>query len=60
MTTDITYNQRLFPIGSLQLDQLQLPHDGDQEIYLVRQFHTTSKGFVNRGYRKKNTHCYFN
>jgi len=39
-----------FHIGSLPLDQLQLPQDGDEEIYLVRQFHTTSKGFVNRGY----------
>ncbi|CAF1451583.1 unnamed protein product [Adineta steineri] len=37
-------------VGSLPLDQLlQLPHDGDEEIYRVRQFHTTSKGFVNRG-----------
>ncbi|CAM4982271.1 unnamed protein product [Rotaria socialis] len=36
-------------IGSLPLDQLQIPHDGDEEIYLVRQFNTTSKGFVNRG-----------
>ncbi|CAF1540658.1 unnamed protein product, partial [Adineta ricciae] len=36
-------------VGSLPLDQLQLPLDGDEEIYRVRQFHTTSKGFVNRG-----------
>lgn len=36
-------------LGSLPLDQLQLPVDGDEEIYLVRQFNTTSKGFVNRG-----------
>ncbi|UJR09356.1 hypothetical protein I4U23_013600 [Adineta vaga] len=36
-------------VGSLPLDQLQLPQDGDEEIYRVRQFHTTSKGFVNRG-----------
>ena len=37
------------PAGSLPLDQLQIPHDGDEEVYLVRQFNTTSKGFVNRG-----------
>jgi hypothetical protein len=49
MTTNTKSNLRLFLIGSLPLDQLQLPPDGDQEIYLVRQFHTTSKGFVNRG-----------
>ena len=36
--------------GSLPLDQLQIPHDGDEEFYRVRQFNTTSKGFVNRGY----------
>lgn len=36
--------------GSLPLDQLQIPHDGDEEIYRLRQFNTTSKGFVNRGY----------
>ncbi|CAF1474579.1 unnamed protein product, partial [Didymodactylos carnosus] len=33
-------------VGSLPLDQLQLP---DEEIYRIRQFNTTSKGFVNRG-----------
>jgi hypothetical protein len=49
MTIDIKSNLKLFSTGSLPLDQLQLPADGDQEIYLVRQFHTTSKGFVNRG-----------
>jgi len=42
-------NLRLFSTGSLPLDQLQLPVDGDEEVYLVRQFNTTSKGFVNRG-----------
>jgi hypothetical protein len=36
--------------GSLPLDQLQIPHDGDEEFYRIRQFNTTSKGFVNRGY----------
>ncbi len=36
--------------GSLPLDQLQLPYDGDEEFYRIRQFNTTSKGFVNRGY----------
>ena len=40
---------RLNSLGSLPLDQLQLPGEGGEEIYLVRQFHTTSKGFVNRG-----------
>jgi hypothetical protein len=49
MTTDIKTNLKIFSTGSLPLDQLQLPPDGDKEIYLVRQFHTTSKGFVNRG-----------
>jgi hypothetical protein len=49
MTMDRESNLRLFSIGSLPLDQLQLPPDGDEEIYLVRQFNTTSKGFVNRG-----------
>ncbi len=49
MTTDIKSNLRLFLTASLPLDQLQLPTDVDEEIYLVRQFHTTSKGFVNRG-----------
>ena len=39
--------------GSLPLDQLQLPHDVDEEIYRVRQFNTTSKGFVNRGYERE-------
>ena len=38
--------------GSLPLDQLQIPHDTDEEIYRIRQFNTTSKGFVNRGYAK--------
>ncbi|CAF1525453.1 unnamed protein product, partial [Didymodactylos carnosus] len=33
-------------VGSLPLDHLQLP---DEEIYRIRQFNTTSKGFVNRG-----------
>ncbi|CAF2956650.1 unnamed protein product [Rotaria sp. Silwood2] len=42
-------SQRASRIGSLTLDQLKLPPDGDEEVYLVRQFHTTSKGFVNRG-----------
>ncbi|CAF0808778.1 unnamed protein product [Adineta ricciae] len=41
--------QRSERLGSLTVDQLQLPTDGDEQIYLVRQFHTTSKGFVNRG-----------
>ncbi|CAF3083537.1 unnamed protein product [Rotaria socialis] len=41
--------ERAARIGSLTLDQLKLPTDGGEEIYLVRQFHTTSKGFVNRG-----------
>ena len=50
MTTDGKTNRLLyFHTGSLPLDQLQLPLDGDEEIYRVRQFHTTSKGFVNRG-----------
>ncbi len=49
MTTDIKSNLKLFSTGSLPVDQLQLPSEGDQEIYLVRQFNTTSKGFVNRG-----------
>jgi hypothetical protein len=49
MTMDRKSNLRLFSTGSLPLDQLQLPPDGDEEIYLVRQFNTTSKGFVNRG-----------
>lgn len=43
------YNPRLYSIGSLTLDQLKLPPEGDEEVYLVRQFNTTSKGFVNRG-----------
>lgn len=51
MTTESKTNRLLSsPTGSLPLDQLQLPLDGDEEIYRVRQFHTTSKGFVNRGY----------
>ncbi|CAF0780110.1 unnamed protein product [Rotaria sordida] len=41
--------QRSTRVGSLTLDQLKLPPDGDEEIYRVRQFHTTPKGFVNRG-----------
>ena len=45
--------------GSLPLDQLQIPHDGDEEIYRVRQFNTTSKGFVNRGYLKKTIFFFF-
>ncbi|CAF1087753.1 unnamed protein product [Rotaria magnacalcarata] len=56
MANDDTSDQRSSPnteraarIGSLTLDQLKLPPDGGEEIYLVRQFHTTSKGFVNRG-----------
>lgn len=50
MTTDIKTNLFISsPTGSLPLDQLQIPHDGDEEIYRVRQFNTTSKGFVNRG-----------
>jgi len=51
MATYAKTNQLLYSsTGSLPLDQLQIPHDGDEEIYLVRQFNTTSKGFVNRGY----------
>jgi len=42
-------SQRSGRVGSLPLDQLQLPIDGEEEIYRVRQFNTTSKGFVNRG-----------
>ncbi|CAF0912610.1 unnamed protein product [Rotaria sp. Silwood1] len=42
-------NQRAARIGSLTLDQLKLPLDGDEEVYRVRQFNTTPKGFVNRG-----------
>ena len=44
-------NKRFFDssIGSLPHDQLQIPLDADEEIYRVRQFHTTSKRFVNRG-----------
>ena len=49
LTGDMRTNLRLFSTGSLPLDQLQLPVDGDEEVYLVRQFNTTSKGFVNRG-----------
>ncbi|CAF0991745.1 unnamed protein product [Adineta steineri] len=56
MTTDDSQDQwstqnaqRSERIGSLTLDQLQLPTDGGEEIYLVRQFNTTSKGFINRG-----------
>lgn len=50
MTTDIKTNFSLYSqTGSLPLDQLQIPHDGDEEVYRVRQFNTTSKGFVNRG-----------
>ena len=50
MATDVkTYLSSDSSIGSLPLDQLQIPHDGDEEIYRVRQFNTTSKGFVNRG-----------
>jgi len=43
--------QRSTRLGSLPLDQLQIPTDVplDEEIYRVRQFNTTSKGFVNRG-----------
>ena len=50
MATDAKNNLLLYSsAGSLPLDQLQLPGDGDEEIYRVRQFNTTSKGFVNRG-----------
>jgi hypothetical protein len=50
MATDTKHNLLLYSqLGSLPLDQLQLPHDGDEEIYRIRQFNTTSKGFVNRG-----------
>ena len=46
----IPTSRRLSSVGSLPLDQLQLPQtEADEEVYLVRQFHTTSKGFVNRG-----------
>jgi hypothetical protein len=45
--------------GSLPLDHLQIPHDGDEEIYRIRQFNTTSKGFVNRGYIKKTIFLFF-
>jgi len=43
--------QRSTRLGSLPLDQLQIPIDPpvDEEVYRVRQFNTTSKGFVNRG-----------
>jgi hypothetical protein len=49
MSAYINTDRRMHSLGSLPLDQLQLPAEGDEEIYLVRQFHTTSKGFVNRG-----------
>jgi hypothetical protein len=49
MSSEIQNERRLCSIGSLPLDQLQLPIDGEEEIYRVRQFNTTSKGFVNRG-----------
>jgi hypothetical protein len=50
MAADVKTNRLSYSsTGSLPLDQLQLPHDGDEEIYRVRQFNTTSKGFVNRG-----------
>jgi hypothetical protein len=57
MATYAKTNQLLYSsTGSLPLDQLQIPHDGDEEIYRIRQFNTTSKGFVNRGYIYK---CFF-
>ena len=46
---NMDYNRTVFSIGSLTLDQLRLPCNGDEEVYLVRQFRTTSKGFINRG-----------